>query len=169
MMDLALASVASWYLVGGVGRSLPEFLGAEDHRKYQYYGLAYARTERRLRFRSYRAELVWEGYYERSHSPGASEQPRNTTDAWGVLAYARYRLNRHLFFDLGWGAQYTDQRSVDLSSRLNSTPVFAVGLIVPHERHELMVGLRLLHVSNAGFSGNNQGLNNLGFFAQFRF
>lgn len=155
--------------MGGVGRSLPEFVGSEDHRKYQYLGVAYARPEPRLRFRRYKAEIVLEGYYERSHSPGASEQAMNTTDAWGVMAYARYRFGGQFFFDIGWGAQYVDQRTVDLSSRLNSTPNLALGIAIPDGNREVLFGVRLLHVSNAGLSGNNQGLNNLGIFAAVKF
>lgn len=163
-----LASEPRWYLTGAGGRALVPFLGSEDPRDYYTIGLAYAIPERKFRFRKNRAELVLEAYYERSRSPGASEQPPNGTDAYGLLAMARYRFGAG-FFDLGWGLQYTDQRTVDISSRLSSTPTCTLGVISVVGGREVLLGVRFTHISNGGLAGNNQGSNQFGLFGAFRF
>ncbi|MFN8220655.1 MAG: acyloxyacyl hydrolase [Fimbriimonadales bacterium] len=169
---LALAAHAPaqsrWQIVLNFGKSLENFLGSEDPRPYRHVGVAYSRPERRLRYRHLNAELVLEGYYERSTSHGVSDQPPNGTDAYGMIGYARYRTQR-LVWDIGWGLQYTDQRTVDISSRLSSTPVLAVSYSFPTKDTEILVGLRFMHISNAGLGGNNQGSNQLGPFVAFRF
>jgi hypothetical protein len=85
-----------------------------------------------------------------------------------MIAYARYRFHS-VFFDLGWGLQYTDQRTVDISSRLSSTPSATLGVSIPSGEREFLLGVRFTHISNAGSSGNNQGCNQLGFFAAVKF
>ena len=157
-----------WYITTSAGRAVADFLGSEDPRRHNSFGIAYARREPKLRFRNLKAELVTEAYYERSMSPGASQQPPNRTDAWGLMTYARYRKGL-LFFDIGWGTQYVDQRTVDLSGRLNSSPNFTIGVSLDSAERELLVGLRLMHISNAGLQGNNQGVNQVSIFAALRF
>lgn len=137
-------------------------LGSEDIRNGAGIALDYAVPSRRLAFRRLPAELVMEGYVNRTHSTGASGKPPNTTLDYGVLALARYtgatRGAVAAYVELGWGLQYTTRRSVDLDSRLNSTPTFGAGLAISGARRAY-VGVRLMHISNAGLSGRNQGQN----------
>lgn len=170
---IALSMVAppadnDFYLTASGSRALVPFLGSEDPRWSRTVGLAYGQNNRRLRFRNTPGRLFVEGYYERSGSPGASQQPPNQTDAYGVVTYARYRSGR-LFFDIGWGIQYTDQRTVDISSRLSSTPIGSMGVAFQTGQSEILAGLRFIHISNAGLGGNNQGSNQLGFFVSMGF
>ena len=163
-----LTASKSWYLTSFAGVGLAPFMGSEDPRTFGSIGIAFARPERRLRSRQYRAELVLEGYYERSTSPGIYENLPNGTDAVGVLAMARYR-HKSMFVDIGWGFQYTDQRTVDVSGRLSSTPNATIGVVTRAFDRELLIGLRYVHISNAGLSGNNQGSNRLGLFGAMRY
>ena len=156
------------YLTFSSGRALVPFLGSEDPRWFHSAGLAYGKREPRLRFGRHRGDLFLEGYYERSGGHGASQTLPNKTDGYGVMAYGRYRLGK-FFVDIGWGLHYVDQRTVDLSTRLLSTPMTSLGYIVHSGSQEFLVGLRYLHLSNAGTDGNNQGANQLGFFAAMRF
>lgn len=168
---LALAQVSNdWKLYGttAFGKAIVPFLGSEDPRSHWTLGVQAAKPEPRFRFKKLRADLFVEAYYEDSSSPGASQQPPNQTDAAGVLFGARYRFGSG-FFDLGWGLQYTDQRSVDISSRLSSTPNATIGFFFDIKGREYLAGLRFVHISNAGLSGNNQGTNQIGFFFAVRF
>ena len=96
------------------------------------------------------------------------------TKAFGILAMSRWHGRRDargqgFFLDLGWGLQIADRRSLDLDSRLNSTPVVGFGTTLPLGAQELMIGLRYLHVSNAGLVGRNQGSNQFFLTAGVRF
>lgn len=152
-----------WLVTGFVGGSLVPFLGAEDPRTMRGFGIQYARPNRRLRFRQIPAELVFEGNYTWSSSPGVSQQPANSTDAYGLMAFARYRwpAKRGVSFyaDIGWGLQYASMRTVDLNSRLNSTPILGAGLAFRAGDQEVLLGARFVHISNAGLEGDNQGQN----------
>lgn len=153
------------YVEGYAGKSII-FLGSEDHRKAQGFGIGvdlYA--PRRFRYRQIVPRMIVEGYYHRSTSPGASQQPANGTDAYGVLALIRYEKglskNLNLYFDWGMGLQYSDQRTVDLSGRLSSTPTFGGGFAIHQGEQTYFLGVRYFHISNAGLQGNNQGQNQL--------
>jgi hypothetical protein len=161
----------SWYVGGFLGQSAI-VLGAEDIRQGGGLSIAYAKPEPRFRFRSTRAQLVLEAYTDRTHSVNEPKSP--DTKAFGVLAMARWHGRRDqygqgFYFDLGWGFQLADRRTIDLDSRLNSTPVIDLGTTFPLGRQELMVGLRFLHASNAGLVGRNQGSNQFFLTAGVRF
>lgn len=154
------------YIEGFIGRSIPEFLGSEDHRRVRGIGIGtYLEGPRRLRYRNYVPELVVTGYYHRSTSPGVSGVGPNGSDAYGVLALARYAFLKSkgfsCYFDLGMGVQYSDMRTVDLSGRLSTTPTLGFGFAFGPDHTQSLLGLRLLHISNAGLQGNNQGQNQL--------
>lgn len=166
---VAGAQEGKWYLHIRGGKALEPFLGSEDPREFLSVGMSYARPDPRLRFRRHLAEFVMEAQFERSHSHGASGQPANYTDSVGIAAAARYRWGKNFFLDIGWGLQYSDQRTVDLNSRLNSTPFVGGGLSFRHRGSEYLVGARFFHLSNAGLEGDNQGSNQLGFFLAVQF
>jgi hypothetical protein len=154
----------SVYFEGFAGRAIPEFLGSEDPRRAHGIGLGVVLDAPHfLRWGRLKPKLYVEGYYHRSVSPGASEQPPNGTEAYGILQFARYELTPNkpvsFYFDIGMGLQYADQRTVDLSGRLSSTPMLGIGLALKSSSVTYYVGARFFHISNAGFQGNNQGQN----------
>ena len=150
-----------------------QLLGAEDSRFVSGASLQYAMPHPRVRFRNAPGELILEAYYHSSHSRGASQQPPNVSSSYGVLASARYSRpwgeGKQTFIEIGWGFQYANRRTVDLSGRLSSTPTFGAGCAFPWAGQEWVAVLRLTHVSNAGFEGNNQGQNQLLGMVGFRF
>lgn len=153
-------------LEGFAGKALVPFLGSEDPRSTYGFGLGIAFPGmRRMRYRTFVPETILQIYYQRSTSPGASEQPPNGTDAFGVLMLSRYTTPRRagtaLYLDLGIGFQYADQRTVDLSGRGNFTPTVGLGLSYKDRDVEWTLGARLFHISNAALQGNNQGQNQL--------
>lgn len=153
------------YVEGFFGTSVVT-LGSEDRRYAHGFavGIELA-APRRFRYRGFVPTMILEGYHHRSRSPGASQQPPNATDAYGFLSLVRYEksLGRSmgLYFDWGMGLQYADQRTVDLSGRLSSTPTLGLGLAFHTRGLTYYLGARLFHISNAGFQGNNQGQNQL--------
>ncbi len=150
-----------------------QLMGAEDTRYVLGGAVQYAMPHPRVRFRRAPGELVLEAYYHSSQSRGASQQPPNVSNSFGVLASARYSRpwgeGKRTFIEIGWGLQYANRRTVDLSGRLSSTPTFGVGCTFPWAGHEWSAAVRLTHVSNAGFEGNNQGQNQLLGMVGFRF
>lgn len=151
----------SWYVGSFIGQSAI-VLGSEDIRQGGGFAVAYAKPEPRFRFRSVKAQMVLEGYVDRTYSVNEASSPN--TNAVGFLAMSRWHGRRDqrgqgFYFDLGWGFQLADKRTIDLDSRFNSTPVLGVGTTFPMGDQELMVGLRFLHASNAGLVGRNQGSN----------
>ncbi len=107
-------------------------LGSEDRRTTFGIGLAYGRPEPRFHVDGVASQLVYEVYYDRNSSRGASGQPPNEADTFGALAYARFRWPTRQGFGFyataGWGLQYTDETSVDLDSKINSTPMLGFGI-----------------------------------------
>lgn len=149
----------------GAGQTLVPFLGDEDPRRNSLAGLVYLKREPHFRTRHKHGDLLQEIYWEHSHSRGASGAPPNTSEAIGYLFGARYEwlmMSRMcVYADLGLGLQYTNRRSVDLPSRLNSTPFIDAGLWLGKGPHQVRVGFRFLHISNAHQVGSNQGQNQL--------
>ena len=161
----------TWYVSSFIGQSAI-VLGSEDIRQGGGFSIAYERPERRFRYGSNGAKLVWEVYADRSHSINHPSSPN--TRAYGVLASARWFGNHDargqgFYFGLGWGLQYADRTSWDLDSKINSTPMLEFGTTFPVMRREFQVGFRYLHASNAGTVGDNQGSNQLYLTVGFRF
>lgn len=161
------------YVEGFVGTSLVT-LGSEDKRFAHGFAIGVElHAPRQLRYHNLVPKLIVEGYHHRSRSRGASEQPPNRTDAYGILKLVRYEMgvgrNVGFYFDWGLGLQYADQRTVDLSGRLSSTPTLGLGLAFHSPDASYFFGMRLFHISNAGFQGNNQGQNQLLFTLGVRF
>jgi hypothetical protein len=162
---LSQAQHHRWYLSGFSGTSLI-ILGSQDERTGNGLGVAYETgPESKLRWGRARANLVLEAYYDLTSSPGVRNTPPNTSIAWGTLAMARYRYantdSPTGFLDIGWGLQYADQTTRDLSTKLNSTPVIDVGFEIGREHPGVLVAARLLHISNAGTVRKNKGQNEL--------
>ena len=152
-----------WYVGGFLGQS-GIILGGEDIRQGGGFSVAYARPERRFNYGKFKGQIVAEVYANRTHSVNEPTSPN--TSAAGFLVMSRWHSRQNekgqgFFMDLGWGFQYASKRSIDLDSRVNSTPVVDLGTTFPlGEKQEFMVALRILHESNAGLAGRNQGSNN---------
>jgi hypothetical protein len=148
-------------------------LGSEDRRTGFGIGFGYGRREPRFAIKGVGSQLVYEVYYEHSSSRGASGQGPNQSESFGVLAYARHRWPQRrgmgLYATVGWGLQYTNRTSVDLDSNLNSTPMLGLGVSWENGFGEGSIGLRFVHISNAGLVGRNQGQNQLSLVYSLRF
>ena len=155
----------SHYFTGYLGTSLT-ILGSEDTRAGGAFGYAFGRLEPRFAYGDIKAQLVYEGYVDHTQSGGANGDPENNTYAFGGLAYGRWRwqvdrFGNGMYFDLGWGFQYANHVTNDLDSQINSTPVMDVGGTFRSGPHEYFLGLRFLHISDAGLRGKNAGQNEL--------
>lgn len=154
----------SRYLYGFVGQSLTT-LGSEDVRYGFGIGMGYGKPDRRFRFRSIPAQLVYEAYLDRTTSR-FRYAPHRSTYALGGLVLARWFWPRNekgwgMYGGIGMGLQVAEFRTRDLNSTINSTPVLDIGGTFESGSREYLVGLRLLHISNAGTRGPNQGQNQL--------
>lgn len=111
-------------------------------------------------------ELIWEGYFLQSTGDRVFEYPASTTLAWGVLATARYRVKMNerdnFFYDIGFGIQWVNQISHDLRLANNTTPTLGIGIESKlNDRQSWILGLRVVHASNAGRTPTNPGQNML--------
>lgn len=169
----AAAQESRWFLSAFSGQSIIAF-GSADPRMANGAGIAYSFGKKNwLRKGARHGELIVEIYYDLSKSHGVQRRPPNTTSAWGVLAYSRYRWaslrTPTVFLDIGWGLQDASAATRDLSSRLNSTPMIDFGFILGPDRDRAFVGARLMHISNAGTVPNNRGQNQIFVFVQVPF
>lgn len=163
----------SKYLYGFYGKSIG-WLGSEEVRVGGGLGYAVGQPEPRFAWGRIPAQLVYEGYV--NHTWGVSNYKEHNTNtiALGGLAYGRWfwpqdHEGRGMYADLGWGLQYADHPTHDLDLKLNSTPVFGIGGLFPMGKREFMVGLRYMHVSNAGTKEPNQGQNQFYLLVGLRF
>jgi hypothetical protein len=151
-----------------------KILGSSDIRAGGGLSYAYAKPEPRFKFgRGIRAQLVWQGYVDYTNSIGYIH-PRYSTFATGAIAYARwwgqpFSHGPKLYTELGEGLQIASQPTYDLPSDMNSTPILGVGFAVPFAAHDCLFGVRLLHISNAGFVSPNRGNDELFFTAAISF
>ena len=156
--------VPSYYFNIFGGQSMT-ILGSEDRRTGFGVGFGYGRPEPRFHMRGVRSQLVYEAYYDHTSSRGASGMGPNQAESFGLLAYGMWRWPPRRGFGLyataGWGLQYTNRTSVDLDSKINSTPMLGLGVSWDTGRGEGSIGIRFVHISNAGLVGNNQGQNQL--------
>lgn len=160
-----------WYVTSSIGESFG-ILGSSDIRVGSSINLGYAKPEPKLRFRRNRGQMVWEVYGSRSYSNNEPTSPDNS--AIGGLVLARWHgrpdpIGRNFFVDLGWGLQFANRETIDLDSRLNSTPTLDLGATFPMGRSEFLFMIRYMHASNAGTKGDNRGNNLVSLMAGIRF
>jgi hypothetical protein len=159
----------SWY-VSLFGGHSARILGSQDIRTNYGFGLSWQKDEPRFHWRNGPSQLVFEAYYE--HSNGQEHPTGQVTDALGVIWYARFRFPSrrfNLFLDIGEGAQISTSESFDLGTRLNSSPMIGGGFAIRQGRQETLVGVRMLHLSNANAVPNNRGQNQLFFYVAVKF
>ncbi len=149
-------------------------LGSQETRFNGGFSVGYGKPEPRFKIGALTAQLVLEGYkYQTMLQSSGGASPRDTTN-YGLMALARYRWNMDeggngVYADIGFGVQVVNRLTFDLQSNLNTTPMLAVGGIFKAGDNEIMVGLRLLHISNGGTVKPNRGDNILFFTFGFRF
>lgn len=102
--------------------------------------------------------LVLEFNHYLSANPAAHGHTYRSSQAWGAVALSRYHWNGKYFAEFGLGVQVASTLTRDLDSRGNFTPTFGLGAKVGNN---WLVGVRLLHISNAGLVGGNRGQNQL--------
>jgi hypothetical protein len=163
----------SHYVTGFFGQSEIIF-GSEDGRFGGGLSYAYGHPEKRFQLGQIPAQLVYEGYVDHTQSDGGSGFPANATLAFGGLGYARWRwpvdrIGNGVYLDFGWGLQFANRPTLDLDSRLNSTPVLGFGGVYKDGHKEYLIGLRLLHISNGGTVRPNYGQNELFLTLGFRY
>jgi hypothetical protein len=163
----------SHYVMGFFGQS-QTILGSEDGRFGGGVSFAYGQPEKRFFMKGIPAQLVYEGYFDHTQSDGGNGFPPNSTVAVGALAYARWRWpvdkdGNGVYADLGWGLQFANQPTLDLDTRLNSTPVLDLGGTFREGRNVYLIGIRYLHISNAGTDRPNYGQNEFFFTFGFRY
>lgn len=148
-------------------------LGSEDIRRGGGLAVQYVRHEPRFKFWGKEGQLVFEGNVTHTVGGNKFEWEGDTTIAFGVLALARYetrpKKGLSTYLEGGWGLQWADKHTIDLPSHFNSTPVLGAGIILPIKGHDLYLGVRYIHISNAGTVGNNAGQNQVLFMAGIKF
>lgn len=153
------------------GGQSARIFGSQDIRTNYGFGIAWAKPEPHFKWRHGPAQLVMEGYYE--HSNGQNLGSRGSyTEAIGMIWYARFRFPSkgiNLFLDIGEGVQISTSESFDLGTRVNSSPMLGFGVAIRQGRQETLVGIRLLHLSNANLHRENRGQNQILFYTAVKF
>jgi hypothetical protein len=147
-----------------MGGRTQKILGSAEIRGVAGFSVGLGKDEPKFRFGKIPAQLVWEAYRygtDLQSAPGAS--PTRTWN-FGGLAIARYRwpmdaYGNGMFFDLGFGVQFVNRVTFDLQSTINTTPMLGFGGVFKSGNDEVLIGLRLLHISNGGRVKPNRGDN----------
>ena len=162
-----------WLIGGFLGESIP-ILGSDETRRGFGICVEYERPEPKFVFPKGVGDLVWEGYIESTYGGPDGGNRRDRLNALGILAMARWRWHQSqrslaFFTDLGWGFVIGNRTTVDLDSQVNSTPLLDFGIALGPRQREWLVGLRFLHMSDAGLKGRNQGQNQVHLFVAKRY
>jgi hypothetical protein len=73
------------------------------------------------------------------------------------------------YVDIGTGPMWSNRRIPAATSKLNFNSQLGLGVVIfPNTKTPLYFGYRFFHISNAGSTGRNPGLNVNGFFAGTR-
>ncbi len=158
-------TTSSHFFEAFYGKSMLIF-GSEDERFGGGFGYGYGRPEPKFTLWHVPAQLNYEAYVDHTQTTGHLSRPADSTFAGGVLGFARWRwpVNKAgmgFYMDFGWGFQYANQTTLDLDSVVNSTPLLGIGESFKIGTQEYLVGLRVLHISDAGLKGKNFGQNEL--------
>lgn len=171
--DYDRASKSYW--VGGARTSFGQNdLGSEDQMRGTYYWIGRVRPEPRFTWNGNTAQIVYSGFYFFAKNSALNGNGVQSMHSYGVTVSARYWNHwfgpgMDSFLDLGWGMMYSNKLSVDLSTRVNSTPWLGIGIAFPVEGTELFLTVHWFHASNAGTRGPNQGSNQIQYGIAFKF
>lgn len=149
------------------------FLGSQDERAGFVISYQATRPEKRLTLWNRPLKLSLETHLSYTYGGGWRLQARDQYLALGALAMARYEnigpSRRGFYLEVGWGLHYATRRTWDLNTLLNSSPTAGFGLLFPYRRNSVgSIGIRVMHISNAGTVGSNQGQNQAMLFTTFR-
>jgi hypothetical protein len=95
-------------------------------------------------------------------------QKTNTAYGAGVNPFAfKWALDTHTsvvpYFEIGGGTLFTNTKVPEGTSRINFTTGGAMGLHFLRSRHNISAEVRYMHISNAGLSALNPGINTIQF------
>lgn len=95
-------------------------------------------------------------------------QKTNTAYGAGVNPFAfKWALDTRRsvvpYFEIGGGTLFTNTKVPEGSSRLNFTSSAALGLRFLRGKHNISAEVRYMHISNAGLSSLNPGINTIQF------
>jgi len=95
-------------------------------------------------------------------------QKTNTAYGVGVNPCAfKWALDTHTsvvpYFEIGGGTLFTNTKVPEGTSRINFTTGGALGLHFLSSRHNISAEVRYMHISNAGLSALNPGINTIQF------
>jgi hypothetical protein len=93
-------------------------------------------------------------------------QKTNTAYGAGINPFAfKWALDTHTsvvpYFELGGGTLFTNTKVPEGTSRINFTTSGALGVHFLRSKHNLSAELRFMHISNAGLSTPNPGINTI--------
>ncbi len=159
----AAPSKSYWYLTF-MGGQTQKILGSSEIRITGGIDLGYGWFDPRLKLGTIPAELVLEAYTYRTELQSAPAASPGQTSNYGALAVTRYRwpmekAGNGMYVDLGFGVQFVNRPTFNLQANLNTTPMVGIGGVFRSGKHEILLGLRLLHVSNGGRVKPNRGDN----------
>lgn len=150
-----------------------KWFGSEDARYGYTIAFSVVRPEPRFAFVGRPAQAVWSVYYMNTRGSGFANQPERSMDTVGATIGARYPLGlvlrNEMFLEAGWGLSYSSQNTIDLDSKVNSTPYLGAGFFFNTAGQQWIIGVRWWHMSNAGFRGQNLGMNNMQYTLGIRF
>jgi hypothetical protein len=95
-------------------------------------------------------------------------QKTNTAYGVGVNPFAfKWALDTRRsvvpYFEVGGGTLFTNTRVPEGTSRINFTSSAALGLHFLRSKHNISAEVRYMHISNAGLSSPNPGINTIQF------
>jgi hypothetical protein len=95
-------------------------------------------------------------------------QKTNTAYGAGINPFAfKWALDKHgsivPYFELGGGTLFTNTKVPEGTSRINFTTSGALGLHFLRSKHSISTEVRFMHISNAGLSTPNPGINTIQF------
>ncbi len=141
-------------------------LGSAENRTGSGFSFAAGKIEPKLLlFKRVPGELVWEAFYNESHTNKPSARyPSRTNQTFAINVTARYRWlqNSRLNFytDGGLGFALLRHRSKDLPLANDFMIGGGVGAeFLTSDKTSFMVGTRYIHTSNAGRKKPNYGEN----------
>lgn len=150
-----------WLLWGYPTRSWL-ILGTAELRNGWGVSLQRVMPSRHLSYGPNQAKVVFEAYY--LNTEGLNRGPKIQTHSIGGIVLARYEYGppteTRPYWEAGWGLQWANRKSPDLDTRLNSTPVAGAGIVF-RGRAMCHLGVRFIHMSNAGTNKPNNGQNQL--------
>ncbi len=95
-------------------------------------------------------------------------QQTNTAYGFGVNPFAfKWALDERRgvvpYFEIGGGTLFTNVKTPPGTLRVNFTTSGALGLHFLHSKHNISAEIRYMHISNAGLSTPNPGINTIQF------